>query len=769
MKIVSKFASNMAIVQERVATAIFPGNIAEAIAICFLILLDSVSDIPELQTVFSDFTIAKLNTVTSFILAIVSLSLVVKTKKSNSKSSEEELLRVTSMAANTNHETFVEITLRETQTILRTALEATNTYLWELNLSNNQIKFINAEIDFESPPTMVFSESLQMIHSEDRVKVQRAFEEVISTGGLLEVEHRVNFGQDTPQWCWAIARGRVITDAGGKAIRIVGATIDIHARKQAEIALLQTEAQLRIFAESNVIGLIWSNFAGGVYKANDAFLNLVGYTREDLEAGNIRWIEMTPAEYLHLDDVGIAEAKEKGACTPYEKEYICKNGSRVSVLIGYATIQEPNESAVAFILDITARKRAEAERDRFFNTSLDILTIVGFDGYIKRINSSCERILGYTPEEMRSRPYLDFIHVDDRDRTLSEAAKLTNGIATANFENRYLCKDGNYKWLLWNTYPVVEEGLLYAVAHDITDRKHAEAEIRKFNTTLEERIKQRTAQLEGANKELESFSYSVSHDLRAPLRHIAGFIDLLQKRLSTAEIDSTSQRYLNTIVESSKQAGNLIDDLLAFSRMGRAELRFTKLDMNRLVEETKQNLAVDCKNRQINWYIQPLPTVLGDPAMLRLVWLNLLDNAIKYTKSCPVAEISIGVIDNEQWTIDGKRLNEESGNGEKEEAEKSTIPKSLMPHLQFPISTQEILFYVRDNGVGFDMRYVHKLFGVFQRLHSDSQFEGTGVGLANVQRIIHRHGGRVWAEAELNRGATFYFALPMEIETGSGE
>jgi PAS domain S-box-containing protein len=252
--------------------------------------------------------------------------------------------------------------------------------------------------------------------------------------------------------------------------------------------------------------------------------------------------------------------------------------------------------------------------------------------------------------------------------------------------------------------------------NDITERKRREQDIQNLNRELAKR----STELESINRELEAFAYSISHDLRAPLRHMAGYTELLQKKASSI-VDEKSNHYIAMILDSAKRMGNLIDDLLAFSRIGRAETQKTLFDLAQLVKEALTEVRQDTEGRNIAWKIGALPDFYGDRSMIRLVLVNLISNAIKFTRTRAQAQIEIGC-----------------ANG----------------------SANDFVVFVRDNGVGFDMKYVNKLFGVFQRLHQSDEFEGTGIGLATVQRIVHRHGGKVWAEGVVDSGATFYFSAP---------
>jgi PAS domain S-box-containing protein len=339
------------------------------------------------------------------------------------------------------------------------------------------------------------------------------------------------------------------------------------------------------------------------------------------------------------------------------------------------------------------------------------------------INSAGVRLLGATtPEQLVGRLVEEVVHPEYRLATHERLLQVReDGKPVPFLEQKLLRLDGTPVDVEVAACPLVfaSKPAAQVIAHDIRQRKQADQEIRTLNTDLEQRVHERTVELEAANKELEAFSYSVSHDLRAPLRHIEGFVEILTTSTASS-LDRESRRHLETIAESAKQMGRLIDDLLAFSRTARAELTKGRIDLTTLVQSAIRDLGQEAQNRDVQWVIGDLPEVEADIALLRQVILNLLGNALKYTRTRKQARIEVSSATNEQ----------------------------------------EHIICVRDNGVGFDMRYAHKLFGVFQRLHRASDFEGTGVGLANVRRIIHRHGGRVWAEAELNKGATFYFSLP---------
>jgi PAS domain S-box-containing protein len=378
-------------------------------------------------------------------------------------------------------------------------------------------------------------------------------------------------------------------------------------------------------------------------------------------------------------------------------------------------------------------RRSEALKAAILETVFDAIIAIDHHGRVEVWNPAAQRIFGYSRAQALDRVVDDLIipaSVRDRFREGLAHYLMTGAGAMLGqpVELTLRRADGTeFPAEVAITQMFMEDPPRFTVLlQDITERKRSELALRESEERfrrlveqLDQRVRERTAELEVANKELEAFSYSVSHDLRAPLRHIQGYASLLQ-HAAAASLDETSRQHLNTIARSAKNLGELIDALLGFSRMGRAALKWQPVKLATLVEEARHELRAEIRGRDIDWQIGSLPVVQGDPIMLRQVLINLLSNALKYTRRRERARIEIAAT---------------------EAADETTV-------------------FIRDNGVGFDMAFASKLFGVFQRLHPATEFEGIGIGLANVWRIIRRHEGRVGAEGVVDGGATFWFTLP---------
>jgi PAS domain S-box-containing protein len=511
----------------------------------------------------------------------------------------------------------------------------------------------------------------------------------------------------TPWRWWALAVVALglgsLALARGAHVASLRKTVDLEVELARALALLD--------ATYDAV-LIYDAATRRIRFANRGAMQQLGYSREQL---------------LGMDVLAIKHGLDVDAFTrqfapllagqveslSFEAVHRRRDGKEVPVEVSarLVRLEDGGAASIATVArDISARKHAEDERDRFFSLSLDMLCISTADGYFKRLSPAFTRTLGWDLEEMLARPLIDFVHPEDQAATLAEVEKqMRDHQPVLDFENRFAHKDGGWRVLSWKSVPQYD-GSMYATARDVTERREAEQQIRELN------------------RELESFSYSVSHDLRAPLRHIDGYARILREDLG-ARLDPESRRCLDTIVDSSRRMGLLIDDLLAFSRLGRKPISTRAVDMRELAKgalaEVQSQVGGAASNVQVQ--VGELPPADGDPALLRQVWSNLLGNAIKY--SSPRGKQA-------RVLVSGERRG-------------------------------DLLHYsVADNGVGFDMRYAEKLFGVFQRLHSQEEFEGTGVGLAIVQRIVARHGGAVAARAEPGQGATFSFELPAVREDG---
>jgi PAS domain S-box-containing protein len=423
----------------------------------------------------------------------------------------------------------------------------------------------------------------------------------------------------------------------------------------------------------------------------------------------------------------------------YELTYVRKDGSRFPAVVSVTALRDAQDAIIGYLLigtDNTARKRADdalqTERQRaelaavllaaVVESSSDAVIGLDLNSVVTRWNAAAERIFGYSADEMVGRSITAIIPTDrqgDEEKILST---IKRGAFVEHFETERVRKDGGLIAVSVTVTPIKDaHGQVIAfskVARDITERKRAAAVIRQLNTDLEQRVVERTAQLQTANRELEAFCYSVSHDLRAPLRSLDGFSQALLEDCSD-KLGAQGQDYLRRVRASSQRMAQLIDDLLNLSRVSRVEMSRELVDLSKMAREVAEELRVTAPQRDAEFVVAEGLVTETDPRLMRIVLTNLIGNAWKFTGKQPHPRIEFG--------CSGEQ-------GHKE-------------------------YFIRDNGAGFDPAYVGKLFGAFQRLHATNDFPGTGIGLATVQRIIQRQGGRVWAEGKIDQGATFHFTL----------
>jgi PAS domain S-box-containing protein len=687
------------------------------------------------------------------------------------------------------------------------------------------------------------------VHHPDHVdRVVKKIKHSWDTGEFCEDTFPLR-GKDG-RYRWFLSRAVPVRNDTGEIVRWLGTSTDITDLRRAESELRIAAERFQRIVSSSIIGAIITDLEGKIFFANDYFLKLTGYRREDLEKNKITWRYITPAEYEQLDNRAIDELQRKGTATPYEKEYFRKDGSRVWVLLAITMLPGPEQQVFVFVLDTTERRHTleEAQRrqaeveailnsipdgyviyeqdgkiskindmgqkvlgfsedilklsfsrrlqiihpftpdnktfpleklpsyralhgetvrgemmktstpggdfwlsvsaspisidgkllgaivefsditsihnlqeqlasdrnfiDAVLQTSAALIAVLDSDAKIVRFNKECEKLTGYSSTEVSGKSMFEFLILDNEYEGVKDVFnRLKSCERSVEYENHWRTKSGEKRYIRFRNSVICNQNgnaeFIIATGIDITDRK-----------MLEEQLLNRARDLDLANKELESFSYSVAHDLRNPLLVADGFVDLILEDCA-AKLDEECLDYIRKIKAGTSRMRSIITDILALTRISSQEIKLSDVDLSEMAQLTVNELSAAHRDRKVEVIIEQGLRDHADARLMSVALGNLLSNAWKYTSKVENPKIEFGAFEK-----DGKRV-----------------------------------YYVRDNGAGFDMTQSEKLFKPFQRLHSEREFSGTGVGLAIVERAINRHGGDVWAEGEVGKGAAFYFTL----------
>jgi len=627
------------------------------------------------------------------------------------------------------------------------AVRGSSVGIWDIDLVNNSVYFsprckelLGYSVD--EPITNGINEWISRIHPEDLNRVMKIYSEFAAGKENYDIDQRLM--NHSGEYRWYNTRGLNIRGTDGKPVRLVGSVMDIDDR--VKFAQKLEESTKQIQKQLSEIDQIYSSSPVGLFALdkefryvhiNDILANINGITAKEHYGKTVE--ELLPDVWSGLK--GMLQQIVKTGVSFLNIEVSGTIPAAPSVIRYWLSSYYPNLSdngeiigVLGSVMDITERKLSEQkikESELSFRSLFENM-VEGFaycqmiyeDGkpdfkYLS-VNGAFEKLTNLHNVEGKKVSSL----IPGIQETNAELIELYGRVASTGIPEKIeTYVDGLKIWFSISVYNTTR-GYFVAVFDNITGRKLAEENLQKLNLDLEDRVTQRTGALESAIKELEAFSYSVSHDLRAPLRAIDGFTKIISDDYASV-LDTEGLRLFNIVRSNTQHMGTLIDDLLSLSRVGRTNFELNKVDMQAMANAMYYEITSESQRSKIEFILMGLPDTYGNSVSLRQVWANLLSNAVKYSSSRdhPLIEVN--------GNVDGK----------------------------------EIIYSISDNGIGYDPQYANKLFGVFQRLHSSSEFEGTGVGLAIVKRIIERHGGRVWAEGKLNEGAKFYFALPRKENT----
>ncbi len=628
--------------------------------------------------------------------------------------------------------------LRQSEEVLKESQRIAHLGSWHMDVASSRVVWSEElyriyGFDPALPPPL-YTESMKLFTKESWERLSAAIDRAVTAGIPYELELEAVTRDGERGWMWA--RGEPVKDANGAIVRVRGVVMNITERKLAENALREKEERLALATVNNGVGVWDWNLQTQRMIWDESMFALYHIRREDFAGTEEAW-----RATLHPDDLARSDREVADAISgrkPFETEFrvLWPDGEIRYIKAVAKVFRDADGNPLRMLginMDVTDRRKAETELRELnsdfitlLENSGDFIYFKDKDSRIRFCSQTLARITGHASwREMVGKHDSEIFPADTaRIYREEEAPIFGEGRALLNKTDPYYDEGGRQGWVSTNKWPVFGDDKktvvgIFGISRDITELKLAEDKINELNRDLERRVEERTGQLEAANKELEAFSYSVSHDLRTPLRAIDGFSRILIDDY-TDKLDDEGRRLLGVVRDNTARMGQLIDDILKFSRTGRVELNFSQTDMSHLVRDVFDELRSAGGDGKLSLEVGPLPNALCDSAMMRQVFVNLLSNAIKFSRSKPEPKISVG------GRVEGG----------------------------------EAVYYVKDNGVGFDMQYSNKLFGVFQRLHGVTEFEGTGIGLAIVKRVITRHGGRVWAEGVLGEGATIYFALP---------